>query len=123
MEMQYPLRLAGTLTALAMLGLTAIVMLEPVRAAERATICHAPPGNTGGSHTIIVGASAVSAHLAHGDSQGPCSGSSTEPPEGGGAVGASTFSVVLCDSREGESGRLIEVNEIGRAIVYEALCE
>ncbi len=123
METQYPLRLAGRLTAVAMLALASIMMLEPVRAAERAIICHAPPGNTGSFHTIIVGASAVPAHLAHGDSQGACSGSTPEPPEGAGAVGASSFAVVLCDGREGEAGRLIEVNETGRATVYETPCE
>ncbi len=121
--MQYPLRLAGWLTAAAMLGLAAIMVFEPAQAAERTTICHAPPGNTGSSHTIIVGASAVPAHLAHGDSQGPCSGSTPEPPAGGGAVAGSSFAVVLCDGREGESGRLIEVNETGRATVYETLCD
>lgn len=123
--MQYPLRLAGRLTAVAMLGLAAIMMLEPARAAERTTICHTPPGNTGSSHTIIVGSGAVPAHLAHGDSQGACSGSTPEPPaSGGAAVGSSSsFTAVLCDDREEESGRLIEVNEIGRATVYEAPCE
>lgn len=123
MELQYPLRLAVRLTAMTMLGLAAIMMLEPARAAERTTICHAPPGNTGSSHTIIVGSNAVSAHLAHGDTQGPCSGSTPEPPAGGGAVAGSSFAVVLCDGREGESGRLIEINVTGRATVYETLCD
>ena len=35
-------------------------------------ICHVPPGNDGKSHTITVSASAVPAHLAHGDSLGKC---------------------------------------------------
>lgn len=124
MEMQYPLRLAGRLTAVAMLGLAAIMMLEPAQAAERTTICHTPPGNTGSAHTIVVGSSAVPAHLAHGDSQGACSGSTPEPPaSGGAAVGGNSFAVVLCDGREGESGRLIEISETGRATVYETPCE
>ncbi len=38
----------------------------------RVTICHIPPGNPGNAHTISVGARAVPAHLAHGDSCGPC---------------------------------------------------
>ncbi len=38
---------------------------------EKETICHVSPGN-GSNHTITVGQSAVSAHLAHGDSLGAC---------------------------------------------------
>jgi hypothetical protein len=40
----------------------------------KVTICHVPPGNPGNRHTITVGESAVSAHLRHGDSVGPCRG-------------------------------------------------
>jgi hypothetical protein len=36
------------------------------------TICHIPPGNPDNAHTITVGAPAVPAHLAHGDTLGPC---------------------------------------------------
>ena len=39
---------------------------------EKVVICHIPPGNPGNLHTIIVSASAVPAHLAHGDYLGPC---------------------------------------------------
>lgn len=35
-------------------------------------ICHVPPGNPAARHTIEVGAPAVSAHMAHGDSLGEC---------------------------------------------------
>ena len=35
-------------------------------------ICHRPPGNPDNAHTIWVGASAVPAHLAHGDYEGEC---------------------------------------------------
>ncbi len=38
----------------------------------KAVICHYPPGNPGNRHTIEVGQPAVPAHLAHGDTQGPC---------------------------------------------------
>jgi hypothetical protein len=38
----------------------------------KVVICHIPPGNSGNRHTITVGQSAVSAHLAHGDTMGPC---------------------------------------------------
>jgi hypothetical protein len=39
---------------------------------ERATVCHVPPGNPDNEHTIVVGVSAVAAHLRHGDYLGPC---------------------------------------------------
>jgi hypothetical protein len=41
----------------------------------KVTICHIPPGNPGNAHTITVGEPAVAAHVAHGDTIGPCSGS------------------------------------------------
>lgn len=41
---------------------------------DQVTVCHIPPGNSGNAHTITVGASAVDAHLAHGDHLGPCTG-------------------------------------------------
>ena len=40
--------------------------------AGKVTLCHIPPGNPDNAHTITVGASAVPAHLAHGDTLGPC---------------------------------------------------
>jgi hypothetical protein len=40
--------------------------------AAKVTICHIPPGNPDNAHTITVGAPAVPAHLAHGDTLGPC---------------------------------------------------
>ena len=35
-------------------------------------ICHRPPGNPGNSHTLYLPASAIFAHLAHGDKRGEC---------------------------------------------------
>ncbi len=40
--------------------------------AGKVVICHYPPGNPGNRHTLEVGQPAVSAHLAHGDTLGPC---------------------------------------------------
>jgi hypothetical protein len=47
-------------------------VLPPVTETGKAVICHIPPGNSGNQHTLEVGQSAVSAHLAHGDTLGPC---------------------------------------------------
>jgi hypothetical protein len=44
---------------------------------EKVTICHIPPGNPDHAHTITVGAPAVSAHLAHGDTLDACPGDGT----------------------------------------------
>lgn len=42
--------------------------------ADKVEICHRPPGNPDNQHTISVGASALSAHLGHGDVEGACDG-------------------------------------------------
>lgn len=36
------------------------------------TICHIPPGNPAAKHTLTIDGSAWPAHLAHGDTEGPC---------------------------------------------------
>ena len=41
---------------------------------NKVVICHIPPGNPSNAHTITISQSAVQAHLAHGDSLGPCGG-------------------------------------------------
>jgi len=44
---------------------------------KKVTVCHVPPGNPENSHTIRVGAPAVDAHLAHGDSLTECGDSNS----------------------------------------------
>jgi hypothetical protein len=41
---------------------------------QKIVICHSPPGNPNNKQTIEVGASALKAHLDHGDEIGPCDG-------------------------------------------------
>lgn len=45
---------------------------QPLDLDAKVTICHIPPGNPGNAHTISVSRNALPAHLAHGDSEGPC---------------------------------------------------
>jgi hypothetical protein len=67
----------------ALLLATAALMFSPALSLgdpphhQKVTICHVPPGNPSNAHTIKVDASAVPAHLAHGDSLGEC----PEPPQ------------------------------------------
>jgi len=45
-----------------------------VTATGKVVICHIPPGNPSAQKTMSLPSSAISAHLAHGDHLGPCSG-------------------------------------------------
>jgi hypothetical protein len=63
-------RSAVVVVSLAGMGLTAPQALAG--SSKGVTICHVPPGNARNAHTIEVGTSAVSAHLAHGDYLGSC---------------------------------------------------
>jgi len=52
-------------------GLLVVVSVSPVQAGEdKVQVCHVPPGNPENAHIIVVGISAVPAHLAHGDVAG-----------------------------------------------------
>jgi hypothetical protein len=51
---------------------TPLATEAPAPPAEKVTVCHRPPGNPSKAHTITIGAPAVPAHLAHGDSLGGC---------------------------------------------------
>ncbi len=48
------------------------------------TICHLPPGNSGNPQTMDVNQNNLPAHLAHGDSCGPCEEGGEGPPDQGG---------------------------------------
>lgn len=50
--------------------------MSPDRTGGKVAVCHIPPGNPANMHTIVIGAAAVRAHLAHGDKLGACSGES-----------------------------------------------
>ncbi len=45
---------------------------------NKVQVCHVPPGNSANQHTICISPNAVSAHLAHGDFCGPCTGFSNK---------------------------------------------
>jgi hypothetical protein len=48
---------------------------------DKVVICHMPPGNPGNAHTITVSSNALMAHLAHGDTMGPCGGGGGGGPQ------------------------------------------
>ena len=50
----------------------AFAALEPEPDRKKVTICHIPPGNPNNPQTITVSVNALQAHLAHGDTLGPC---------------------------------------------------
>ena len=57
------------------IAIVTVTIAPPASAkADKVTICHRPPGNSGNAQTIEVGEKAVSAHLAHGDTRGACAG-------------------------------------------------
>ena len=62
--------------AMLVAALTAMVMTTPTSVQAdpdgKVTICHIPPGNPEHPITISVSQNAVPAHLAHGDTEGPC---------------------------------------------------
>jgi hypothetical protein len=60
---------------------------EPPGQESQVTICHIPPGNPANAHTITVGASAVPAHLAHGDTLGACQKANGGKPDNPGGQG------------------------------------
>ena len=51
----------------------------PSLSSDKVTICHRPPGNPSNSKTLFLPASAISAHMAHGDKKGECK---NEKPDG-----------------------------------------
>ena len=73
----------GLLVPLSMFGAPALAR-SGAAASEyqyRVTICHLTGSKKHPAHTITVGASAVKAHLRHGDHLGPCTGTETRKPK------------------------------------------
>lgn len=109
---------AAVVSALAMAAV-------PSEAGKKIDVCHVPPGNPGNAHTISVNVHAWPAHESHGDTMGQCPDTDTGD---GGAPGAgnpsagTAFIVKLCDNREGERGRRIQVNGTGRVAVSGTQC-
>jgi hypothetical protein len=63
------------LGAMVFVGLVTLAPAPAQSGEDKVTICHFPPGNRENAHTIVVGASAVPAHLElHGDTLGECGG-------------------------------------------------
>jgi hypothetical protein len=80
----------------------------------KVTICHIPPGNPSNAHSITVSRNAVSAHMAHGDTMGPCASSS--------GAGVSNLYTV-CDDRTGEIGRKVTLTLTGRVQSQRIECD
>lgn len=62
-------------------NLSARLASKTDKSSKKTFICHIPPGNTGNPHTLEVSTSAVSAHLAHGDTLGACTTNTPEPTD------------------------------------------
>jgi len=84
---------------------------------DKVTICHIPPGNPENAHTIVVGGSAVAAHLAHGDFEGECDGdegaTDDDLDDDGEADDADDVKVLVCHFPPGnpENPKTIEISE------------
>jgi hypothetical protein len=69
-------------TSLAFGDLSGVEDIDCDNLESHTTLCHVPPGNPGNAQTITVEESAVPAHLAHGDTLGPCDDADTDSHEG-----------------------------------------
>lgn len=67
-------RLGAAVAVAALLGVVSPTWTNVVGADnnDRVEICHFPPGNPENYQTITINASALPAHLGHGDFPGPC---------------------------------------------------
>lgn len=93
---------------------------RPDNRGPKVCLCHVPPGNPGNEHTICVGAPAVRAHLAHGDTLGVCAEIC------GGTSGHTCSANQFCKHREGvcaegAEGKCTDVPSTCRAVL-EPVC-
>jgi hypothetical protein len=81
---------------------------------DHVTLCHIPPGNPDNSHTIVVGAPAVQAHLNHGDFEGECDGdegaSDEDLNDDGEEDDADSVKVVVCHIPPGNPDQAREIS-------------
>lgn len=61
----------------AAIGLISLSAMKKTDDGKKVTICHIPPGNPDNAHSITISINALPAHLAHGDSEGPCNAQCT----------------------------------------------
>jgi hypothetical protein len=89
---------------------------QTLGAGDKETICHRPPGNRDNTHTIVVGPSALPAHLNHGDDPGPCDGDLVDgEPDGDNGDGdgdgdGSAEKVLVCHIPPGNLDNPREIN-------------
>jgi hypothetical protein len=71
----------------------------------KVAICHRPPGNPGNSHTLYLPASAIQAHLAHGDTAAKCDNEKNGKGKGEGDKDKEDNSVYGGDQDRGDKGK------------------
>ena len=96
--------------------------VDHLAAAAAATVlCHFPPGNPSNPRTIVVGAAAVPAHLAHGDTLGACGDRNADCPAGQGSDCCEAHESAGC-SDPGCEALICQTDPFCCQIAWEAQC-